>query len=103
MKRVAGFTVIEILVVLVLVLVVLRIVFASALGAYERQLFARLGVDGDARLLLGIPLAIGLLYLRYGRASRRKQLSEPVPSWFIFSGVFVIVFGVGVIAWLFMA
>ena len=103
MKRAAGFTLIELLVVLAAVLVVLRIVFASTLGAYERQLFAQIGVSGDARLLLGIPLAIGFLYLRYGRASRRERLNESVPSWLVIGGIGVIVFGVGAIAWFFTA
>ena len=103
MRRAAGFTLIEFLVVLAIVLVVLRIVFASFLGAYERQLFAKLGVNGDAKLLLGIPLAIGVLYLRYGRTSRRERLAETVPSWLVVSGICVIVFGAGAIAWLFTA
>jgi prepilin-type N-terminal cleavage/methylation domain-containing protein len=103
MKRAAGVTLIELLVVLVVVLVVLRLVFASTLGAYERHLFAQLGVNGDARLLLGVPLAIGALYLRYGRASRRERLNDSVPSWLVVGGIGAIVFGVGAIVWLFTA
>jgi prepilin-type N-terminal cleavage/methylation domain-containing protein len=103
MKRAAGFTLIELLVVLAAVLVVLRIVFASTLGAYERQWFAQLGVNGDARLLLGIPLAIGVFYLRYGRANRRARMNDSLPSWLVLGGIGVIVFGVGAIAWLFTA
>jgi len=103
MTRERGFTLIEFLLVLAGILVVLRLVFATTLGAYERQLFAALGVNGDAKLLLGIPLAIGVLYLRYGRASRRERSSERVPSWLVIGGIGVIMFGVGAIAWLFTA
>lgn len=100
MTRERGFTLIERLVVLACVLIVLRLVFASTLGAYERQLLATLGVNGDAKLLLGIPLAIGILYMRYGR---RERSAERVPTWLVVSGVCVIVFGVAAIAWLFTA
>ena len=102
-KREPLFTLVELLVVLAAAVVVLRIVFANTLGAYERQLFAHVGVSGDAKLLLGIPLAIGVLYLRYGRESRRERLRERVPSWLVVSGICVIVLGVGAIAWLFTA
>ena len=103
MIRERRFTLVELLLVIAGVLVVLRLVFASTLAAYERQLFATLGIDGDAKLLLGVPLAIAVLYLRYGRASRRERLGERVPSWLVVSGACVIVFGVAAIAWLFSA
>ena len=97
MRRAAGLMLIEWLVVLAILLVVLRIVFASTLGAYERQLFAQLGVNDEARILLSIPLLA--LYLRYGR----ERLNDSVPSWLVGGGIGVIVFGIGAIAWLFIA
>jgi hypothetical protein len=102
MVRARGFTLIEFLLVAVCVLVVLRIVFAGDLRGYERQLFDAVGLRGDAKLLLGVPLAIALLYWRFGRASARERLeATAVPSWLVWGGAVVIVLGVGATAWMF--
>jgi hypothetical protein len=92
---------IEFLVVAMCVLVVLRIVFAGNLRAYEDQFFDTIGLSGDARALLTVPLVIAFLYWKFGRAKARERLqATTVPSWLIWGGAGVIVLGVGAIAWL---
>jgi prepilin-type N-terminal cleavage/methylation domain-containing protein len=95
LKRIFGFTLIECLIALALVLC---FVFAGVFGSYERRLFAALGGD-DARLLMGIPLACVWLYLNY----RQGRFVERVPGWLVIGGACVIVFGVGIIACLLTA
>jgi preprotein translocase subunit SecY len=94
-KQSAKLTWIEILIVLVIVLIILRFVFAGVLLSYEKRLFASLGIGEGARLLLLAPVAAGLFYLSY----RRGRYSERVPSWLLVAGICVIVLLAGAIPW----
>jgi hypothetical protein len=98
--RVRQFTIIEFLIALACVLVVLRLVFADVLGSYERRLFDAIGLRGDAKLLVGVPLAIGTLLALW---SRERLTATTVPTWLVWSGICVIVVGTGTIAWLLAA
>ncbi len=95
MKQSAKFTWIEILIVLVIVLIILRFVFAGVLLSYEKHLFASLGIGEGARVLLLSPVAVGLFYLSY----RRGRYSGRVPTWLLVVGIGVIVLLAGAIAW----
>lgn len=90
---------IEFLIVVAIALIALRLIFASELRSYERELFAELGVSEGFQVSLVLSLALAGLYLGY----RRGRLRDRVPRWLMIGGFGVVAFGVGAVAWLLTA
>lgn len=69
-----GFTLIEWLVAVIILLILARVFWATELSGLEDSLFAFVGLHGRARYLLALPLAAWVQYRLYKRA--RFELRE---------------------------
>jgi len=69
-----GFTLIEWLVAVIMLLILARVFWAEELSGLEDTLFATIGLDGGARYLVVLPLAAWVQYRLYKRA--KLELSE---------------------------
>ena len=99
MKEAHKLTPVEWLIMLMIVAIILRFVFAGELRAYENRLLAAIGIGERAKLFLLVPLAAGALYLNH----RRDKYADTVPTWLIGLAASIVVALIGAIAWLRLA
>lgn len=63
-----GFTLVEWLVAVIILLIMARVFWATELSGLEDSLFASVGLHGGARYLVALPLAAWAYYRLYKRA-----------------------------------
>ena len=68
------FTLIEWLVALVVLLVIARFIWAEEVADFENSLFESIGLGGDSKYLITVPLAIWVLYRIFKREQVKADL-----------------------------
>ena len=85
----------DIIIVLAVVLIIFRFIWARELAAYESSLFHSLGVDERVKYFLPVPLAALVLWGHYQDSSRqvkgtgRKVIGRPVIAFAL--GSFIVI------------
>lgn len=78
MNKEKGFTIIEVVVALVIILTIARFIWASELAAIENQIISSFGLPVWSKYLLTVPLAILWFYSFYQRQKLQTSPGQPV-------------------------